>query len=304
MVDRFGTLCMSTLAQTDASKTASVELCFQPNCREAGESHAVLRHRGLVKRITPIRIVSFFLWATCGALSQSVSLSPVSPQGVHSYRPPDAQRQELHPQTSLPYAPSVQPQNQPERLPAFIDELILPLPPGAFGLNMDAMRETGLGQVSHRSRPTFTVPYKAMFTQKEPVSFLDKYLDRPLSQNPRYHPSTSLSFMGRATDAASRIFVTRNATGSKRLNTSYLFGVLGSIAIHSARSPSWTRTASAPFNDLGSTIGNDAGVNLFHEFGPGIRQMVKGHAPKFVSRIAEGLTRGRNPREAISTPAR
>jgi len=110
--------------------------------------------------------------------------------------------------------------------------------------------------------------------------------------------------MGRATDAASRIFVTRNATGKKRLNTTYFFGVLGSIAIHSARSPSWMRTASAPFNDLGATIGNDARVNLFREFGPGIRQMVKGHTPKFVSGIEERLTRGRNPREARSTPTR
>ena len=256
-----------------------------------------------MKRFAPIRIASFFLLATCGALSQSVSLSPVSTQGSHSYSRSDVQRQELHPQTSLPYAPSVQPQHQPERLPAFIDELRSPLPRGAFGLNMDAMRETEIRQVSHRSQPTFAVSYKTVLTQKEPASFLDKYLSPPLTQNLRYHPSTSLSFMGRATDAASRIFVTRNATGKKRLNTTYFFGVLGSIAIHSARSPSWTRTASAPFNDLGSTIGNDAGVNLFHEFGPGIRQMVKGHTPKFVSRIEESLTRGRNP-EAISTSAR
>ena len=257
-----------------------------------------------MKQIAPIRIVSFFLWATCGALSQNVNLSPISTQGLHSYIRPDAQPQEQHLEQSLPYAPSLQLPNQSERMPAFIDELRSPLTPRALGLNMGTMHETRAGRVSHGTRPTFTVPYKAVFAQKGPVSFLDKYLYPPLSQNPRYHPSTSLSVMGRATDAASRIFVTRNAAGKKRLNTSYFFGVLGSIAIHSARSPSWTRTASAPFNNLGSTIGNDAGVNLFHEFGPGIRQMVKGHTPKFVSRIEERLTRGRNPLEAISTPAR
>jgi hypothetical protein len=50
-----------------------------------------------------------------------------------------------------------------------------------------------------------------------------------------------------------------------------------------------------PFGDFGSTIGNDAGMNLFHEFGPGIRQMVIGHAPKFVFRIGERATPDQHP---------
>jgi hypothetical protein len=57
----------------------------------------------------------------------------------------------------------------------------------------------------------------------------------------------------------------------EKLNTSYFLGVLSLIAMHTAKSPYRTRTASAPFSDFGSTIGNDAGVNLFHEFGPGIQ---------------------------------
>jgi hypothetical protein len=45
------------------------------------------------------------------------------------------------------------------------------------------------------------------------------------------------------------------------------------------------RSTSATFKTLGLTIGSDAGINLLHEFGPGIRQMVKGHAPKFVPTV-------------------
>jgi hypothetical protein len=30
-------------------------------------------------------------------------------------------------------------------------------------------------------------------------------------------------------------------------------------------------------------------MNLFHEFGPGLQQLMKNHAPKFVSRIEERL---------------
>jgi hypothetical protein len=258
-----------------------------------------------VKRIAPICIVCFGLCGACGALGQSEGLSAALTQELHASSGLDAQRQELLPQTSLPDAPSVQLLNQLERLPAFIDELRSPLTPRAPGINVDVMGKTEVGQGSHRSRPNFAVPYEAVSTQKGQGAFLNKYLYPSLvSKNLRYHPSTSVSFMGRATDAASRIFVTRDAAGKKRLNTPYFLGMLGSMAIHSARSPYWTRTASAPFNDLGSTIGNNAGVNLLHEFGPGIRQMVKDHMPKFVVRIEERITPERNPRGAISTTVR
>ncbi|MFY9562416.1 MAG: hypothetical protein WAQ52_19455 [Terriglobales bacterium] len=141
--------------------------------------------------------------------------------------------------------------------------------------------------------------------QKESSTFFDKYLyPSLLKQNLRYHPSTSSSFMGRATDAASRILITRDDSGKGRLNTSYFLGVLTSVAIHTAYRPYWARSPSATFNNFGSTIGSDAGINLFHEFGPGIRQMVKGHAPKFVTRIGEGITHDQIPRDAVSTPAR
>ncbi len=51
-------------------------------------------------------------------------------------------------------------------------------------------------------------------------------------------------------------------------------------------------------------IGSDAGINLLHEFGPGIRQMVKGHTPKFVSKIKENITHDQTPRDIVSTPER
>jgi len=42
---------------------------------------------------------------------------------------------------------------------------------------------------------------------------------------------------------------------------------------------------SEPFSDFGSTVGNDAGMNLWREFAPTIQQMLKSHAPKFVTKI-------------------
>src|SRR5712692_1802688 len=49
-------------------------------------------------------------------------------------------------------------------------------------------------------------------------------------------------------------------------------GALTSVAIATAYRPYWARSTSATFRTFGSTIGSDAGINLFHEFGPGIRQ--------------------------------
>ena len=54
------------------------------------------------------------------------------------------------------------------------------------------------------------------------------------------------------------------------------------------------QSALAPFNDFGSTVGEDAGMNVFHEFGPGIQQIMKAHTPKFVARARRGLLGSKN----------
>jgi hypothetical protein len=60
----------------------------------------------------------------------------------------------------------------------------------------------------------------------------------------------------------------------------------GLLAAAASR-PYWRRPLGAPFSDFGSTIGNDVGMNLWHEFGPGIQQIMKSHTSKFVSKIEE-----------------
>ncbi|MGA7170621.1 MAG: hypothetical protein WBX08_15810, partial [Candidatus Sulfotelmatobacter sp.] len=72
-------------------------------------------------------------------------------------------------------------------------------------------------------------------------------------------------------------------------NTSYLVRVLASAAADTASRPYWRRSVGEPFSDLGSTVGNDAGTNLWHEFRPGIEQVMKSHTPRFVSRIEEHI---------------
>jgi hypothetical protein len=119
---------------------------------------------------------------------------------------------------------------------------------------------------------SFTALYQLAFIQKKSNA---------------YAPSTSGSFMGRASYAASSIFIVRNGSGRARLNASYFLGVLTSVAAQTAYRPSRERSSSATFNSLGSTIGSDAGVNVYHEFGSGIRQIVKRLTPKIVPKIED-----------------
>jgi hypothetical protein len=195
---------------------------------------------------------------------------------------------------------------QAEKFQTFVDEARSLLALSGVGVTAGTMRETELGQVTLGLKPSFSAPYKVVLTQNKSSVFVDKYLyPSLLRQSLRYHPSTSGSFMGRATYAASQSFVTRDDSGKRRLNTSYFLGVLTSVATQTAHSPYWMRSSSATFNNFGSTIGSDAGIDLFHEFEPGMRQMVKGRVPTFLSKRVEGrIAHDPIPTEGVFSTAR
>ena len=260
-------------------------------------------------QLVTIRVVTFVLSAVCGALCQQRP-SVDSPQQLQLDDSSSIQleRQKMLTSTSFPDAPSsVQPPTQAERFPTVVTVVRSPLTLDASGvtvINAGLIRDTGAGHVTPGLRPIFIPRYETAFTQEDSSTFIDKYLfPSLLNRNLRYHPSTSASFMGRASDAASRIFITRDDSGKGRLNTSYFIGVLSSVAIHTAYRPYWARSTSATFNNFGSTIGSDAGLNVFHEFQPGIMQIVKGHTPKFVFRIGAPVSNA-SPRAVASTPAK
>jgi hypothetical protein len=244
----------------------------------------------MTKRTAPIRVVSLILLAASGALCQNGPsadwLQGLEFDGSNSSA---VQHQDFGASRSLPDAPSaVQPASRGERLGVSVGPSIL--------------RETASGQVTSRPRPNLTAYDQPAFTRGQSSDSVRKNLHPPLfRQSMRYLPSTSTSLMGRASYAASRILFTREG----RPNTSYFLGVLASAA--SARPLNftyWARSPSATFNDFGSTIGGDAGINLLHEFAPGIRQMVKGLTPNFVSRIEGRISHDQARIGGASIPAK
>ncbi|MGA9390435.1 MAG: hypothetical protein WBV69_08315, partial [Candidatus Sulfotelmatobacter sp.] len=180
---------------------------------------------------------------------------------------------------SLPDAPSMQAATQAQKFNLVVEEARSFFEFGAGG-NARVMRQGG-----------FAVSEKTVSNQEESDTIFEKYLKPSvLKQQSSYHSSSSGSLMGRATSAASRIFVTRDESGKGRLNTAYLLRALTSVAADAASRPYWRRSVTEPFSDFGSTVGNDAGMNLWREFGPSIRQLVEGHTPKFVSKIEERIS--------------
>lgn len=241
-----------------------------------------------MRRTTLIPVI--FLLAACTAWCQKRPsadlLRELQFDGSNST---EAQPQEIRTWRSLPDAPlSVQPPIQTQIQRLFANEAKSPLILGAVGVSAGVMRGAELEHITHGPQPGLTSLYQWVPMQRESSPFPAKHMyPSSLEPSPRYHASTSDSFMGRATYAASRVLVTRDSSGKGRLNTRYFLGLLASVALHSANRPSRMQSTSATFNNLGSTVGSDAGMNVFHEFGPGIQQIVKGHTPKFVSRLEE-----------------
>ena len=246
-----------------------------------------------MRRLRTPSVAFFLLSVACGAfcqrqLSSCDLLQELAYGGARSNEVP---LHELRTWKSLPDAPSAQPPTQAEKFRAFIDEARSPLTFGAAGVDAAIVRGAEVGSLSFGRQASLTDLYKGALIQKESSAFFSKYLyPALLKQDPRYHRSNSQSFWGRVMYAASRTVITRNDSGKATLNTSYFLGVLTSVAISTAYRPYWRRSTSETFTTFGSTIGSDAGINVLHEFEPRIREIVKEHAPKFVSRIEERIS--------------
>ena len=131
---------------------------------------------------------------------------------------------------------------------------------------------------------------KDFSSQKDPNILFAKYLKPPSSNsNPVYPPAGAENLMDRAVHAASRTFVTRDESGKGRINTSYFLRTLTAVVADTASRPYWRRSVGEPFSDFGSNVGNRAGMNVLHEFEPGLQQALKSHTPRFVSRFEQRI---------------
>jgi hypothetical protein len=213
----------------------------------------------MVKRIAPVAVVSVVLLAACAAVCQNTPH-----QSADRF---------------LPDAPSTRSATPPQKWNGFVEQERSPLKFAAAG-GRAGMMPYGL-----------SLSDRTAFSQKDPNAIFRKYLYPSAAALPSgYHSVSDAGLMHRATYAASRPLITRDYSGKARLNTSYILRTLTAVAKDTASTPYWKRSLAEPFSDFGSTVGNDAGMNLWHEFGPSIEQLMKSHTPKFVTRIEERVT--------------
>jgi len=207
----------------------------------------------MVKQFAAAGVVGFVVLTACGAVCQ------------------DSRR-------SLPDAPSARVVNQAQRFDGLVAEERSSSGLGAMNVSAEMVRD-GEFVLSSDGRP---------FRQTDPEAIFRKYLS-PAWQRQGYRALNGGPVMGRAKYAASRTVVVRDASGKGRLNTSYLLRTLSAVAKDTASTPYWKRHLGDPFSDFGSMVGNDAGLNLWHEFGPSIETLMKSHTPTFVSRLEERI---------------
>ena len=256
-----------------------------------------------VRFSSTVRVLGLLLFGCCAWAQEgdSAASAPAPGQGLSFQGKPAWKRSGLpisgsvvtgaekpSSESLLPDAPQPQPVTGFDKFQAFVEQARSPLNFGAAGLNALALQE----HAPAGTQSSFTTLYEASVVQKESSAFFGKFVyPSLLKQDPRYYPSTSRNVVARAVYAASRLVITRNDQGKATINTSYLLGVLSSAAVATAYRPYWARTSPAVFADFASTIGSDAGMNVFHEFWPSIRQRLEGHAPRFVQKIEKTTSR-------------
>jgi hypothetical protein len=210
----------------------------------------------MVKRIASAGVVGLVLLAACAAVAEDG-------------------------RESLPDAPSAVVAAQSLNAP--VEEAGSPLNVGAIGGAIGAPA----GPMRHDEVLVFD---GTAYRRKDPGAGLRHYsYSSSVKQQPVSAKSGSL--MGRATHAIARTVVKGNEFGNGRLNSSYLLRTLAAVAKDSASTLYWRRHFSDAAGDFGATVGSDAGMNLWNEFGPGIERLAKNHMPAFFSKIGEHTAR-------------
>lgn len=180
-----------------------------------------------MKRTVVFRIIAFFLLAACVAVCQKGPSADVLWGETRTWN-------------LLPDAPSWV-QLQADRLHAFVKEASSPLTVGTAGISAGIRRDFTSGAQASQSALFQPVPAEK---ESGASAFFGKRLyPLLLKQTARHYPLTSDSFLGRASYAASHMFVMRDDSGKRKPNTSFFLRALTSAAIHSGNRLSWAQSA-------------------------------------------------------------
>jgi hypothetical protein len=117
--------------------------------------------------------------------------------------------------------------------------------------------------------PGYTKLYAAKFADSASRNFLHTVvLSHAFKQDPRFYRSTSTSTLGRFTDAASSVVITRTNDGRKTFNSSRVLATFLSAALSNAYYPAEERGFGQTMERGGRRLMLDVSSGVVREFAP------------------------------------
>jgi hypothetical protein len=102
----------------------------------------------------------------------------------------------------------------------------------------------------------------------------------PLHQDPRYfRKGPGSSFVTRVAYSLSRVFITKEDSGTEGFNTSNLLGMAMGIGLSNAYYPPTSRTETVMASRIGTSLIGGCAGNLMSEFWPDIQNRVLRRKP-------------------------
>jgi hypothetical protein len=130
--------------------------------------------------------------------------------------------------------------------------------------------------------------FGASLADSESGAFFGRFLFPVLlHEDPRYLRSTSENTMPRIGYALSRVLVTRDDHGNKRINLSLILSVFASAGLGNAYYPRDQRSFGDTAARSGSDFANTAGMNVLREFWPDIKKKFRKHEPQKVQKLED-----------------
>lgn len=141
--------------------------------------------------------------------------------------------------------------------------------------------------------------YGASLADGESGVFFQHFLLPTLfRQDPRYYRRPDLPVGKRVAYAMSRVLLTRQDTGETGINVSYLGGGLLASTMANAYYPFHERGFSNTVQRFASGMLSDAGMNVWHEFWPGIKRKL------FRTRVVQRFEHSRLGSKVLPQPTK
>ena len=222
------------------------------------------------------------------AQAQPGAANPCTPQQVAAATPPAA-IQAAQPAGSVPQPkPSSQQLSKREKFRVFVQYTYSPYTFGGAVFDAGLAQATGAWHSYGGGMEGYGKRYGASLADSESGAFFGRFLfPILLREDPRYLRSTSQATMPRIGYALSRVLVTHDDRGKKRVNSSLILSAFAASGLANTYYPREERGFGDTAARAGGGLLSTAEMNVLREFWPDIQHKLRKHEPKRIQRLEE-----------------